>query len=133
VGSAFISVISVNDVGALRRRRQEEQLASQWQSRLQQLQRELDDNWTELSAAVSQAENCHQLWQQVHKEGQDRAEYDAVDDKAAVVEALLDQHRELSRRWLPLVKKWISVLTKAGRRTDSQMLRQDYNFFKPKT
>jgi small-conductance mechanosensitive channel len=124
-------LISVNDLDALRRRRDEEQSAAQWQSRLQQLQRDVDDNWTEMSAALSQAENCYQLWQQVQQECQGSAESEdnsvrdnSVEDKA-VVDALIDQHRELSRRWLPLAKKWIGVLTKAGRRTDSQLLRQD--------
>jgi hypothetical protein len=233
----------VNDVSALRRRQKEEREAALWSSRLAQLQQAVADSKPDIEAAVLQARNCLQLWDQIHrndgkdlqdkKEGdtageeakkQGRSEVDRddsekteVDQKAlvdqpeseqertvidhedsekivvnekekykervdreeherdvsdheaimdgrvmvdkddddeamveqteedkavveqteedkamveqteenkALVDSLVDQHSEISKRWLPLVKKWLETLTKAGRRTDHQMLRQ---------
>jgi hypothetical protein len=249
----------VNDVSALRRRQKEEREAALWSSRLAQLQQAVADSQPDIEAAVLQARNCLQLWDQVHRKGEkdqpdsteedtageeaknqgrivvdrgdlvvdkevvvdqpeseqeitvignedseknekvedkervDREEHDrdvpvsdreevmdgrvivdkddndeamveqteedkamveqteedkavveqtevdkavveqTEEDKAmveqteedkAVVDSLVDQHSEISKRWLPLVKKWLETLTKAGRRTDHQMLRQ---------
>jgi hypothetical protein len=199
----------VNDVSALRRRQKEEREAALWSSRLAQLQQAVTDSQPDIEAAVLQARNCLQLWDQVHckvekdlpdstegdtageeaknrgrtvvdrddlertvgdqpesgqeividseknekvedKESVDREEHEREvsgqetvvdgrvmvdkedDDKSmveqteedkAVVDSLVDQHSEISKRWLPLVKKWLETLTKAGRRTDHQMLR----------
>ena len=123
----------MNDVDALRRRREEERLATLWQGRLQQLQRDFTDREPEIEAAVSQVENCLQLWRQAQQEvggGRETEQEEEVGggteeqiEDRAVLEALVDQHREWSRRWLPMVKKWIDTLTKAGRGTDHNMLR----------
>jgi hypothetical protein len=40
-----------------------------------------------------------------------------------VVDSLVDQHSELSKRWRPLLNKWIDTLTRAGRHTNHQLLR----------
>jgi hypothetical protein len=67
----------------------------------------------------------------VEQTEEDKAIVEQVEEDKAVVDSLVDQHSEISKRWLPLVKKWLETLTKAGRRTDHQMLRQVYaNFIK---
>jgi hypothetical protein len=55
---------------------------------------------------------------------EDKAVAEQTEEDKAVVDSLVDQHSEISKRWLPIVKKWLATLTKAGRRTDHQMLRQ---------
>jgi len=67
----------------------------------------------------------------VDQEEQDRAVVEQEEQDRAVVDSLIDQHSELSKRWLPMVKKWLDTLTKAGRRTDHQLIRQvlGANFF----
>lgn len=203
----FSSLSLVNDVDAVRRRREEEREADLWRERLELLRQALSDTAPDMEAVILQAQNSLDIWNQSYREeeqdpdrqvmvhpeqdsavahqpekdstvvGQHEQESPVADDRKqksrvvdqrkqdiavvnqqkqdslmtgpleqgcasmdkrepnspvddqeeqnkAIVESLVDQHRELSKRWLPLVKKWIDTLTKAGRRTDHQLLRQ---------
>jgi len=105
----FDSLCLINHEARNRRIERDARLEEIWSNRLHQIKTEFEELEPELTSWLTAVANLQSL--------SSSKEHEFADE-------LQDQYKTLSRRLLPKVLSWIDSLTRAGDRTDHQLLRR---------